>query len=136
MGVQTLKKKRIMVAVTSILWAIAVAGAFAVGLSMGQRAMLSSSEVALENIQAKLLFNRIEDERHLGDLLNRKCMTAASDFVNYINDSDMQLMHKFVVDGKVRDAFSYINIRNPEILKEAMVYSSRFPNPWKETACN
>src|SRR5580700_6153484 len=131
-----MKNKRTMVAIVSALWAISTVCAFAIGLSVGQRGMLSSSEVALQNIQAKLLFNRIEDDRDLGSLMNKGCVTVASEFVAYTTDRDMLLMHDFLLEPKMGDAVSYIKYRNPEILKQAAAYSPRFPNPWIERPCN
>lgn len=118
------------------LWGITAVGTFAVGLSIGQREMAIGSSVELENAQAKLLFNRIEDEQKIARLINNGCIEDAKAFTNYLADVDMQLMHRFVVRSDIGDAKSYIKNRNPEILREALGYLPRFPNPWKETVCN
>ena len=125
-----------MVSIATSFWLITAVGAFVIGLSVGQRSMLRRSDIELESVQAMLLFNKIDDERFLGELLRKGCNETASEHVKFLVDVDMQLMHRFVVGGKMGAASAYIQTRNPEILKEAATYSPRFPNPWAEKTCN
>jgi hypothetical protein len=120
----------------SALWFISALCIFAIGLSVGQRSMLSIAKTNLANTQAELLFNRVEDERHLSNLLKRGCVGPAAAFVAYVTDADMRLMHGFILGKKMDEALSYIRDRDPEVLKEAARYSPRFPNPWEEPTCD
>lgn len=130
-----MKNKRLMVALAAGLWVITTAGAFVVGLIVDHRQMSSIISVGLDNTQAELLFNRIDNENHVSDLLKKGCTEQASQFIDYTTDNDMQLMHEFVLEKKMDEALSYIKVRNPAVLKEAATYSPRFPNPWEEKAC-
>jgi len=124
------------IALIAALWVISTVGAFAVGLSVGERSMLSALAIGIENVQAKLLVSRIEDERHLRELLKKRCARQAAEFVNYTNGIDMQMMHDFVRNVKLMDAFVYVKSRNPTVFLEAYYYSAGFPSTFQERACD
>jgi hypothetical protein len=129
-------KKRLII-FASVIWLATSVGAFSISLDVGRRTMLISAELSLQDIQADLLFNRIEDERHLAGLKKKGCEEAASDFAYHVADDDMWLMHSFVVGGKIDShELSSIKARDPEVLKEATEYPPGFRNGWEEKACN
>lgn len=118
------------------LWTISIICTLAVGLSIGQRSMLMRARTDLGNIQAKLLFNKIEDEHHISDLMNSGCAQEASTFVDHLTDIDLRLLNAFLRNRNLDDARTYIEHRNPILLREAESYVQRFPNTWKESACS
>jgi hypothetical protein len=126
----------IRIFVLFLLWIGTIAVAGLVGLSFGQRSMLSVMADAVDDVQAKLLLPRIDDERHLADLLNNGCVKVASEHVEYDVDQDFELLHDGLKEHHLSDAVSYIRYHDPEVFKEAEAYSRKFPNPWQEPACN
>jgi hypothetical protein len=109
---------------------------FAIGLSVGQKTMASTCDIVLQNVQAKLLFNRLDDEHHISSLLHKGCVNAAAETLAYNTDIEMQTMRDFVKNPALNSARSYIGARDPALLRDATAYSARFPNPWTEPACN
>lgn len=69
-------------------------------------------------------------------LLADNCQKQASQFVAYMLDTNMQVLSNFVRRDKMGDALSYMKERDPDVLNSAGSYSAKFPNPWKEEACN
>jgi len=133
-----MKSRRRIVAVACVtgLCAVAVVGAFAIGVSVGQRQMMPTLSHVLNNTQTKLTFDRIEEEHKLYNYLRKGCYAPASSFLEFRIDVDMQLIHDAVAGEKNIDtALSYIKDRNPSILKEAATYSTKFPDGWIEPAC-
>lgn len=65
---------------------ILLACAFLLGAALGQRAMLRRATLELNGVQAMLAFNRIQDERHVQELMSRGCTQQAEEFISYTSD--------------------------------------------------
>jgi hypothetical protein len=67
-----------------VFGAIAIAGlSFAVGESLGQRAMLKALRINLDDVQAMLLVDRVVSERKLKSLLAHDCAIEAMTTVDH-----------------------------------------------------
>jgi putative effector of murein hydrolase len=123
------------IAASLLTGAIAVAIAFAIGESMGQRSMLAGINAQLDSVQASLIFNRLLDARKLKSLLAKGCIEQAAQAVDVAEDKDMELLAGFV-NGKLdASTTKYISDRNPNLLDELKTFKSKYGRSWSETEC-
>lgn len=121
------------------IWAIviiAVLGVtFVMGESIGQRQMLSGMNIQLDSMQAKLTFNRILDERHLGDLLAKGCVAQAGQMLMFLEDQDTRILSEFFRSELDPSVSIYISKRDPDIVRAMKSFKSKFGPRWREPTC-
>jgi hypothetical protein len=126
-------KQRIMVVV--LVCGFAVAAAFAIGKSLGQRSMLAAMNVQLDSVQATLAFNRLLDERQLKSLLARGCIEQVAKAIDVAEDKDMELLAGFF-NGKIdASAKKYVLDRDPNLVNELKTFKSKYGRSWSEMEC-
>jgi hypothetical protein len=114
---------------------VAAAIAFVVGDSVGQRTMLKGMRVQLDGTQASLAFNRLLDERHWKELLEKGCVAQAAKALDVAEDKDMELLAGFI-RGKLDDAaIKYISDRDPGLIEQLKLFKSKYGSTWSEEAC-
>jgi hypothetical protein len=109
--------------------------AFLIGEKLGQRAMLRRATVELNGVQAMLAFNRVQDERHVQELMSQGCTAQAEEFIGYTNDKNMELLSGFVQGRIDSGTLKYIADRDSRILVELKTFKSRYGNAWMEKPC-
>lgn len=114
---------------------VLLACTFAVGARHGQQAMFRRATAELNGVQAMLAFNRIQDERHVRQLISQGCTDQAAEFVDYTNDQNMELLSGFVKRKIDSDTLKYLADRDPGILEELKTFKSRYGSSWMEKPC-
>jgi hypothetical protein len=114
---------------------VLTAGAFIVGTSFGQRAMLARATRQLNGVQAMLAFNRIQDERHLQSLLSQGCTDQTAAFIDYAKNKDMELLSGLLKAGIDEDIRQYISDRDANLMEGLRMFKSKYGTSWMEKAC-
>jgi hypothetical protein len=114
---------------------VAAAVFFAIGDSVGQRAMLKGMNVQLDSTQASLAFNRLLDERHWNDLLAKGCVAQAKQALDVAIDKDTELLAGFFKDGLDVAAMKYISDRDPALVEQLKTFKSKYGQSWSEDEC-
>ncbi len=109
--------------------------AFAVGVSFAQRTMLRRATAELNGVQAMLAFNRIQDERHIRELISKGCTEQATEFIDYTNDQNMGVLSDVVKKRIDADTLKYLSDREPGILGELKTFKSKYGTSWMEKPC-
>lgn len=109
--------------------------AFALGESMGQRAMLSVISMQLTSTQASLAFNRLLDDRRFRELLAKGCVRQATNAIDVSEDEDMALLADFSRKGIDESAKKYIADRAPQLLEQLKTFKSKYQQGYVEEEC-
>jgi hypothetical protein len=119
----------------SALVAIALIAAFAIGNSFGQKSMLSTASVQLNDVQAMLTFNRLSDERELQSLLVKGCVSQAGALLDFYKDKDMGLLADFLRGRLNNSTKQYLFSRDPNLATELPKFHSKFGGVWAVPDC-
>lgn len=79
-------------AVVVLAAVILLACAFAIGMRFERRSVYRQATAELNGVQAMLAFNRLQDERHVRELLSQGCASQAAEFVDYLTDQNMGVL--------------------------------------------
>jgi hypothetical protein len=115
---------------------LALAVAFAVGDSIGQRTMLKVASIQLNDVQAILAFNRLHDEREVQSLLDRACVTQAKEYLDFYRDEGLKLLAGFFRGPLSDSTKEYVSLRDPHLLKNLATYRSKYGDTWAAPDCN
>jgi hypothetical protein len=121
--------------IIAIGFVLAIAISFAVGDSMGQRAMLSAARVGLDGVQASLTYNRLDDERKLKSWLVKGCVQQAQSELDFQVDQDTRLLAEFF-KGKLDPSYrKYVSDRDPGLVASLSAFKSKYGVRWEEPEC-
>jgi hypothetical protein len=103
---------------------------FAIGTSVGERTMLSVSNVQLEGVQAMLNFNHLDEERRLQSLLAKGCVDASSKEVDIQINLDKEVIADLLRRATDSDAIKYISDRDPKLIDELKSFKNKYGKSW------
>lgn len=129
-----MKTKGQMAAVVLVA-VLLLACAFAIGMRFERRTMYQQATAELNGVQAMLAFNRMQDERHVRELLSQGCATQAAELLDYLTDQDMGVLSDVIKRRIDSDTSKYLTDRDPKILVELMTFKSKYGTAWMEKPC-
>jgi hypothetical protein len=97
--------------------------------------MFRQGTTELNGVQAMLAFNRIQDERHLQELISRGCSDQAVEFISYTNDKNMELLAGLTKGHIDSGTLKYLSDRDPSILRDLKTFKSKYGGSWMEKPC-
>jgi hypothetical protein len=119
--------------------ALAVLGiaalSFGIGESLGQRSMMRSYRIELDAVQARLLVDRIVEERRIKALLGRGCATQAMGEITNNENADLKTLTEFVERKLDQSTLAYISNQDPDILSELKTFKGTYVNTWSASGC-
>jgi hypothetical protein len=123
--------------VTIACVAVAIAAlSFVVGESHGQRSIVRSLRIQIDDAQAMLLVDRIVEERRIKSLLARGCANKAIGEITNNENADLRTLSKFVDGSLDKPTIEYITNRNPRLLEELKALDGKYVNTWSAVDCN
>lgn len=122
-----MRKRNWTITAVTLLVAIVL---FVGGVILGQRLVFRAFAVQLRGVQAKLLFDRIVQERQVKALLARDCVNVAIGEISNSELTDRKTLAAFVNEKLDRDTLAYITKRDPHILNELDSPAGSFTNTW------
>jgi hypothetical protein len=108
---------------------------FALGVREGSRAGFHDTAIKIDSVQAMLVFNHLEDERHWEYLLTSGCFPQATKAIDVAKDKDEELLAGFTKKYPDKEIVKYIRDRSPALIAELTTFKSRYGNSWTEEAC-
>jgi hypothetical protein len=118
-----------------VLAPLALAIAFGIGDSVGQRTMLAVASTQVNDVQAILAFNRIRDEREVQSLLERGCVTQAKEYLDFYRAEELETLAGFFRGSLSDSTKEYVSLRDPDLLKDLATYRSKYGRTWAAPDC-
>jgi len=120
----------------AVMGYILVAGAaFAVGNGWGQRAMLERLNIELNGVQTSLALNRLLDDRHWKELLEKGCIEQATKALDTAEDKDLELLSALFKKPLDSAAIKYVSDRDPKLIEQLKTFRSKYGQQWPEEEC-
>jgi hypothetical protein len=120
----------------ALICAIVGALAFVVGVRVGQKSMFAVINVQLNDTQAELALNRLDDERHWKELLSKGCVAQTAKSIDIAEDMDMRLLAEFIHGEIDAPTLKYISVHDPGFIQQLNTFKSKYGGGWFEGSCN
>lgn len=105
------------------------------GTFFGASLSRHQAEIAIDDVQASLAFNRVLEGRKLNSLLSRGCAAAAAKQVDILLDQDTKLLAS-LYNGKLSPStIKYIEVRDSTFLPSLATFKSKYGEIWREPDC-
>jgi hypothetical protein len=114
---------------------VVAALAFAIGDSYGQRTMLKAMSPQFDGVQAMLAYNRLDDDRKLGVLLSKGCVSQAQGFLDFDEDQQTRLLSEFFRGQVDQGTIKYVTDRDPKLVASLPAFKSKYGSRWEEPDC-